>query len=186
MDQVIENNRAKEHWLRAEATKRAGADPLPGPAGDAFGKHGAIPIGSSGISVRRVVASDWQILKSLDSPIIKMLLELRQNPTTTAEIPIETEEEWELAFQFTRPVAAVREALAQGRDKFREQARGEVGDTLDESVVSLIRIAVLEQIRRSWSTAVSYRQEMEEKGEVHFFPVAEENPKMASAGGSST
>ncbi len=185
MADVIEtNHHVHETLLSLEAGRRAGADPLPGPAGDAFALHGDIRVGP--FTVRRVVASDWKILKAIDSPIIKMLLELRQDPTSTAEVPIEPEEEWELAYQFTRPVAEARAALAQGRDKFRAAASAQIGDAIDEPLIKLISSAVLEQIRRSWLSAVSYKQQLEKEGEVTFFPVAEANPKMASAGGSIT
>lgn len=183
---TLENNRLHDHWLKQEAHKRAGADPLPGPAGDAFALNGAIKIGSSGLSVRRVVAADWQFFKAVDSPILKMLLELRQNPSGTVEVPVTTEEEWEMAYQFTRPVGEVRSALAQGRDKFRNIARDHIGDQVDESVVSLIRLAVIEQVRRSFQSAVTYKQEMEKEGEVTFFQDAEANQRTASAGGLTT
>ena len=183
---VIENNRLRDHFLKGEAQKRASADPLPGPAGDAFAIHQGIKIGSSGLVVRRVVATDWQILKALDSPILKMLLELRQNPSATVEVPITVEEEWEMAYQFIRPVAEVRATLGEGREQFREMARSQVGDQIDESVVGLIRLAVLEQVRRTFETALAYKQEMEKDGEVTFFQDAGTNPATALAGGSTT
>lgn len=186
METTTENNRVKEFYLKSEAQKRAGADPIPGAAGDAFSLHGDIKIGSSGITVRRVVASDWQIFKAIDSPILKVLLELRQNPNSEVEVEVTTDEEWEMAYQFTRPVSECRKALVNGKDAFTQAAREHIGDLIDVSVVSLIRLAVMEQVRRSFQSAITYKQEMEKEGEVTFFPDAEANPKMASAGGSTT
>lgn len=165
------------HILENEAAKRANADPLPGPAGDAFAKNGPIEVGPH--VVREVVASDWKVLKALDSPIIKMIMEMRQNPNSNVEIDVTDDEEFQIAFQFTRPPKVVREAMAKGKEAFTETAVLEIGDKIDSPTIKLIQAAVMEQIRRSWITAVSYKEKLEEKGEVRFFQDSGKNPETA-------
>lgn len=158
------------HFLQNEAAKRTNADPLPGPAGDAFAKYGPIKI-TDALSVRPVVASDWKVFKTLDSPILKMLQELRQNPTNPQMVDVTDLEEYMLALQFTRTPKEVRKILEGGVDAFKEAAQDLIGDGIDDPLVKLIQIAIVEQVKRSWVTAVSYATALEEKGEVHFFPV---------------
>jgi len=174
MEHAVDQDRLKQHFYRTEATKRANADPLPGPAGDAFALHGEIAVGPH--SVRRVVASDWKILKALDSPIVRMLLELRQNPSSVAEVSVSAEEDWEIAYQFTRPIAESKSLIAKGRDEYRKVAECEIGDQIDEPTINVIRAAVLEQIRRSFLSAISYQQKIDNGGETTFFPGAGATP----------
>src|ERR1017187_6604772 len=106
--------------LREEANKRAAADPLPGPLADAFLK-GAIPWGD-GRFVRRVVASDWKILKGLDSPIFRQILEPQKDPTLREETVYSDEEQWEMCWQFTHSPADNRALMAKGRPAYRAEA----------------------------------------------------------------
>ncbi len=173
----------QDHFLKNEAAKRANADPLPGSAGDAFGRFGPIPIAESGISVREVVASDWKIMKAVDSPIIRLLMEIRQNPKNPT-LEITDDEQNQLALHFTRTPKELRAILADGgKEKFFQMATDEIGDKLSGSVVRLITATVIEQVRRSFSTAVSYREKMEKEGDVRFFLDSGTSPETDSAGG---
>jgi len=167
---VPQRSVADLHILENEAAKRANASPLPGPVGDAFGKYGPITIGE--IIVRPIVASDWKIFTAVDSPIIKMLMEFRQNPAAPMQVEITDDEECMLCYQFTRPVKEARETLAKGLDHYKQVACEEMGDKVDAPVLKLIQSAVMEQIKRSWVTAISFKEKLEESGEVTFFQEA--------------
>jgi hypothetical protein len=156
----------KEFILRQMASDRASADPFPGPLSEAFCK-GAIQVGE--FQVRKIVASDWKILKALDSPILKFIQEMIQDPGQVPDVPVNDVEEWEVCLQFTRDPESVRELLSKGREVFRSAATKEIGDTVEAETVKIIVACVAEHIRRSWATALSYKAELEEKGEVTFF-----------------
>jgi len=172
----------REHYLRNEAAKRANSNPLPGPAGDAFGKNGPIKVGDSFL-IREVVASDWKVMAAIDSPIIRLLMEIRQNPEKP-NMAITAEEEAEIAFQFTRTPKECREVIKSGKEAFREKALEEIADKVDAVTISLMVAAVIEQVKRSFNTGISYREKMEKEGEVRFFlDSPETNPETGSAGG---
>lgn len=173
----------QEFAARSMASARASGDPLPGPLGDAFAS-GAIVV--AGIAVRKVVAADWVFFKQLNSPIIRMVQEMQQNPEAPEEITFTEEENWELAWQFTHTPAQLREVLAKGREALTAVAVSEIGDNWPTETVKFVGAAVMEQLERQWKTALKHKAEAEEKGEISFFRVAGASQKMASAGGSST
>jgi hypothetical protein len=105
------------------------------------------------------------------------------NPKAEPKIDVSDEEHAEVVFQFTRSAKECRTILKKGKDYFREQAI-EYMDTIDLHVAKTADAvaAVMEQIRRSWETALKYQAE-KEKGTVDF---KEATHQMASVGGSNT
>lgn len=167
----------REHQVGQMAATRAQADPLPGPLAHAFGPN-AIKIGG-GIWVRKMVASDYPILKALDSPIFRMMTELATSADKPDDVTFTDEEEWQMCWQFTNPVKRVRETLALGVQTLKDLARQEIGDTLPPEVVKLITPAIMEQLKRNITTALQYHQDMKDDGQVTF--LADTNPAKATA-----
>lgn len=184
---AVPEEKRLSHNLRIAASNRANGDPLPGALSAAFTKS-AIKVGPA--MVRKIVASDWIVLRALNSPIIKLVEELAQRGDDKAapppEVDITDQDEWDIAFQFTRAPSDVRKAMEGGPKEFRARAMEAIGDTLESATVKLIGIAVLEQIRRTWATPLQYKQDMDKEGEVTFFLDASQETKTASAGGSNT
>ncbi len=176
-----------DRGLRLSASNRANGNPLPGALSDAFTKS-AIKVGP--VMVRKIVASDWIVLRTLKSPIIKLVEELAQranNPELPPpEVDVSDQDEIDIAFQFTRMPGDVRAVLANGVEAFRSAASAKIGDELEAATVKLIGVAVMEQIRRTWATPLKYKQEMEQDGEVTFFLDSSREKMTASAGGSNT
>ncbi len=180
-DETVETlppEKAREYAWKREAEARASADPLPGPLGDAFAAD-AIMVGN--IGVRKIVASDWQFFKKINSPVLRVVQEILQNPNSELNLEVDPAEYWAVVWQFTHTPKQCRDAFAKGEDDFRALVAEEVGDSQDEAIVNLIIAAVMEQIKRSWSTALQYKSGME-KDEGINFPQAGAS-KMASAGG---
>jgi hypothetical protein len=159
------DNHIVEHALLAKASARANGDPFPGPLAEAFCK-GSIKVGE--YTVRKIAASDWTILRQLKSPLITLIQDIHQEPGTVPEVPISKEQEWELAFQFTHPVKDTRDLLELGEDHFKEAVLAFIDSGVDEIVVSLICRAVIEQIKRSWETALKHKADLEEKEGISF------------------
>ena len=165
-----------DHAANVLATKAAeqaaGALPLPGSVGDAF-STGPIQVGQ--FSVRKIVAYDWRILQRLNNSL------LRQLSTVGSDNPVESDDdsEWQLIWILTHTLDEVDHALKQGN--FDSLCRNEIGG-LDSPIVVQLMDAVVEQIRRSISTVLSY-SEKEQEGEKKITAPAFNTPPMASAGG---
>ncbi len=183
---LLGEEKVLRHNLITAATSRANGDPLPGPLAAAF-CEGAIRIGSSGLLVRKVVANDWVIFKKVNSPMLRLIEELNQAAGKldhpAPDVAMTDEEEFELCYQFTRPISEVRSVLNQGLEKFKNAALVSIGDLHSDIVVKLITAAIVEQIKRAWQTANQYAGEMKEDGEVTFFRDTNPEPGTASAGG---
>ncbi|MDE2097606.1 MAG: hypothetical protein KGL39_10195 [Patescibacteria group bacterium] len=143
--------------LRQEAMKRAAADPLPGPLSDAFLKD-AVDVGK-GIFVRRVVASDWHILKALNSPILRQLLELQKDETLREETEYSDLEQAEMVYQFTHSPKQCRELLKMGREIFSSTSQDYCDTSVDFSQMPMIIAAITKQLSDCISASVSYGAE---------------------------
>ena len=144
---------ALERQLQTDARRRAAADPLPGPVAEAF-LEGPITIGKW--TIRRVVLSDWAILRGLKSPIIQQMLEMQKPLEIRETVPYTDEDGWEMIWQFTHTPAENRALLAKGRSVYRETAITEIGDAIEVGEGELIVQAVNQQIMRSFATAVKH------------------------------
>lgn len=179
---------ARDLNLRAEASKRASADPLPGPLANAFGP---LSLKVCGMEVRPLVAYDWAIMKSMNAPIYRQMLEWMQNqdhPEKADLIEFTDQEGWELIFLLTRSCEEADEVFEKGKQAFSRAARREIGMKLHTAQVSLLAEACLKQIQAHMETMVKYTAEAEEKKEgegvpLPFLTSAGMSPATASAGG---
>jgi hypothetical protein len=155
--------------LESLANSRAEQDPLPGPALNAFTKG---QIKAAGHFVRKFVAYDHVILKQLDSPLRRMMLELAKPPELQEKMENSDQENWDLCLQFTIPVNEAEELIEQGVDVFKKAAKERVGKAWDESEVSFVILAVFQQLKNSVEAANKYAAEAKDAKEISFFQEA--------------
>lgn len=166
-----------------QAGHAAAADPLPGPLLDAF-----LPpeLTAAGIKLRPLVASDWAILKKIDSPILKELQATALDPNLPKpEIKYEEEDIWELLFIFSTPPERLRREMTMGRENFRNVAMQLTADKLPFEVVMQRRQileALAQNIVRPFATRLAHQPAGRDAPES--FRAAP--PATASAGGSIT
>ena len=170
----------ERHSRRVSATAEASADPLPGPLADAFP---TVDIIVHGIHVRPVVAADFPILRKLQSPRYRQMLEAAKPPELRTPTEFTDEDGWEMIYQFTNPALAVELALAQGRAHFRRIAHEQIGMRMNPFIAAQVAEAVGEQMKRSYETALRYKAAGEAK---EVFTAPPPASTTASAGGSIT
>jgi hypothetical protein len=166
------SDHAKEVLATKAAEKEAGALPLPGPAGDAF-SSGPIQVGE--FSVRKVVAYDWRILQKLNNSLLRQLSAVGNGQ----QIDSDDDSEWQLIWILTHTLDEVDAALKAGN--FNAKCRNEIGG-LDGPLVTELCEAVMEQIKRSVSTALKYA-EKSDAAEKKITQLATDIQQTASAGG---
>lgn len=164
----------REEWVercRREGAKgRANAEVLPGPLAGAFPTEAGREV--AGLRMRPLVHYDYVILRRLDSPLYRKVLELGKPESDRQEVAFEDEDGYEMVWQFTRPVKEVAGVLARGRQAVRQAAVEEIGQRLGAlEVQELVRLAVENFVAAS-STAVGYRTPSGEGGEVFTGPPA--------------
>jgi hypothetical protein len=167
---------ATEVILTEQASKRASADPLPGPLKEVFCDG---PIEIAGKIVYKVVPRYFAALKALDSPIISMLQDVVQTGKVDTELT--DEQAWEICWIFTHTGKEVRAVLDKGPKCLKEASQNEVGDS-DDYPVNLVTIAVMEQLKRHLSTAMKHGAEAVDKGAVSFFRDSAMLPSGATVG----
>lgn len=152
--QIIEKSR--EFALSQEASKRAAADPLPGALSEAF-LTDAIDCGH-GLKVRRLVASDWIILKWLNSPLYRGVLESQKPVEIREDIGYEDFEGYEMVWQFTHTPAVNRALMAKGREVYKTTAFEDIGDTHSLETLSNAIEAIGKQVAASLETKVAFNE----------------------------
>jgi hypothetical protein len=176
--------------------RRANAEPLPGPLATAFTLD---ELKVFGFTLRPVVASDFILLKRLNSPLYRQTFALAEHARQikAGEIPpdaaapatqYDDEECVEMIYQFTRPLAEVRAALQRGREKFRETALTAVTDAIPIAQMDAyprLVTTVIENFTAAFSTAVQYSAAGKDENETVFTTPAAAGAT-ASAGGSTT
>lgn len=151
---------------RNDASRRAMADPLPGPLTEAFLSE---DIMVDEIRVRPVMAGDFVLFKQLNSPIYRNILEADKPESERKEMILEDDSEaFQMIYQFTRPAFEVRNALKLGMESFKETAMREVADKYHPEKVARLVSAVAEQVRRSFGTAQKYGSDREPEGQKSF------------------
>lgn len=188
----------RELVLRGEASKRASADPLPGPLANAFA---SLPISvtvstingeQKEYKVRPLVAYDWAMFKQLNSPVFRMMQEIMQVGVEKAEmINAEPHEDWELCYLLTRPCAESDRVFMKGRAGFTQSAKEEFGFQLDTAQIVELMKACLEQVRAHMSTMTKYAVQAEAQdapagSPESFFANSSQQNQTGSAGGSDT
>jgi hypothetical protein len=151
MGDVLEltEEQRRDAALHQEAVRRANADPLPGVLYRAFDPP-PIDIGN-GLMVRPAVASDWKVMKWLESPLWKSFLELQKDEKIREEVAYTDEEQYEMTWQFTHAPAVIRALMAQGREKFRQTCI-EWADTITLSALPDAIQAIQKQVILSFTS----------------------------------
>lgn len=175
---------ATDQFLKNEAAKRAGADPLPGPLTQAFGPEN-IQVGK--YSVRPIVAYDWAILKLINSPVYRQMLEVMQEGEKAKSVEPKDAELWQLIYVLTRPCMEVKRVFDKGEQALRDAADIEIGMNLNPMEVSQLSAACFVQVQGFMATMVKYAPAEEKEGEDKSgFSSAGPAPATVSAGGSIT
>lgn len=175
----IDEERLVRHAIDVQAGSRAAADPLPGPLAEAFKP---LNIQVEGFTIRPLVAWDWAIMKTLNSPIYRQMLEVMQLGDKAEQVPSEPSEMWELIYLLTRPCEEADKVFQRGADAFRDAAKREIGFKLNLGQVSALGDQCINQIYAHMETMVKYAPK-ESEGTVVNFQQAEKDPTTVSAGG---
>lgn len=147
--------------------KAAMSDPLPGSLSLAF----PLPDKKVGtFAVRAPVAYDWTLLKALNSPIHRKILELNGDKAN-GETEFTDEEAWDICYQFTRPCKEVDRVFCNGGAKaIREASKELFAFNLQSFEIKPIVEAVIKQISLTWETAMKYSAEKDEDAASSPFP----------------
>jgi hypothetical protein len=152
-----------------QATRRANAEPLPGPLADAFGLGRTV----GGLRLRPVVAGDFPILRAVNSPFYRRTFSLAEHlrqikadeiPSTTPP-PVTPFDELEAAgmiYQFLAPIREVRESARAGREAFHQRAVAAVNRLVLPDQLTAVHAAVTANFSAAYDTAVEYEQISEE------------------------
>lgn len=170
----------KKQQRRRSKIAEANAEPFPGPLADAFA---GAPIKLDGFSVREFVPRDVAILKRLNSPFYRQILEAlkpreKRKPTDVADA-----DEWEVIYLFTRPCAEAEAKLNEGRAAYTQAARAAFADNprINIALYNDLYLVCAGRIVAAFRTAVAYQSRDSGDGTVFTPPPAA--PMTASAGG---
>lgn len=180
----MEDAQAQVNFERAaraqyQAKAEASMEPLPGPLADAFGPDTII----NGIRIRPVVHYDLVILRQLNSPLYRHMLEMGKPENERQEIKYTDDDGYMLVWQFTTPISQVREELGRGHESLKACALAATAYRLPPPVMAALITGVLDNFKRSFDVAVKYGAP-EKEGES--FSPSKPGPKTALAGGSTT
>lgn len=176
-------------------TRRANAEPFPGPLAQAFAED---PPNLHGFKLRPIVASDFILLRKLNSPLHKRTQAIAEHAQKIkaglvpedAPLPktdFEEEEAYEMIYQFTVPVSQARAELNKGREYFRECALRAVADKLDPLHITDVVAGVVRNFLATFATVIEHAAPKKEGGgEVVNFPAPPAAKATGSAGGSNT
>ena len=177
----------EEMHLEEEASKRASADPLPGPLAKAFGP---LNIAVDEYAIRPIVAYDWAIMKILNSPIYRQMLEFMQDGEKAALLEVQPHEQWELIYLLTRPCEEADKVFSKGAGEFSNAAKREFAFSTHPLKINKLFAACMEQLKNHMATMVKYAQEQEDDGakDSPLSPLssAGKPPATDSGGGSTT
>lgn len=105
---------------RHAAMAAAAAEPFPGPLKDAFA---AGPIRLGDYTVREFVPMDAAILRRIDSPFYRQILEILKPKEQRQPTPVADADEWAVIYLFTRSCAEAESKLNEGAAAFAQAAR---------------------------------------------------------------
>ena len=135
--------------------RQAAAEPLPGPAREAFAVNGDIMVGD--YRVRRFVDRDFEFLSALKHPLYLMMTSGMKGEEAPPDQYIPRgPAAWELCWIMTRPCAEVKKFIkANGLDGLKEAADAEFGEkTLAE--LTKLSEAVIHQMGVYWAPVLKY------------------------------
>lgn len=164
------------HQCRSEES--AHAEVLPGPLANAFGVDNVIMV--AGMEVRPIRASDWKLLKAINSPLYTQTVQSDEMIEAAKsgkladfkgkDIDYTEEDGIELCFIFTRHPKDCRSVLAKGREVFRETAMQEFGDKVSAQEMGEVMKAVAAQAQSAFSTALKYEASNGEDAKKNYSP----------------
>lgn len=173
----------KEMALEAMASRRAAADPLPGPLAKAFGPRAIRVVAEDGqeVSIRPLVAYDWVILKVINHPIYQQMLEIMQagDKAKPDEIKYEPKDQWALVYMLMNSCEEVADVLDSSQTAFEKAARRSVSMAFSPVDVDRLVGACSKQILGHMDTMVRYSQEVKEqeaKAGPDFLTLPGQNP----------
>jgi hypothetical protein len=173
-EQIISNpEHAAGVLLENAASRRASAHPLPGPLTQAFCSG---PIEVAGKTVHKVYPRTFQALAAVGSPLIGMIQDVIQGGKVDTEMS--DKDLWNVCWIFTHTPPEVRQMIVNGVNAIPEAAETEIGDGWDASVINLVWMGCMEQIKRHISTMLKFSAEAQEKGEITFFQDSATPPQM--------
>ena len=114
-------------------------------------------------------------MRARKSPILDQIAEMQKPEGQREEVRMTDEQQWEICWQFTHPIADVKAAFSKSPEELAKLAE-EFGDTESPQVMDLLLRAVIEQLRRTYETALSYAQEAKEGAQIDFFRDSGETP----------
>lgn len=112
----------KRQARRHTRMAKAGAEPFPGPLAAAFAE-GPIKIGR--FTVREFVPMDAAILRRINSPFYRQILEILKPRDKRKPTEYEDADEWAVIYLFTRPCDEAEAKLNLGLADFLRSARAE-------------------------------------------------------------
>lgn len=178
---------AAESARKAERDRhvaQANAEPFPGPLADAFA-NGPIRLGE--FTVREFVPMDAALLRRLDSPFYRQLLEILKPKEQRQATPCEDLDEWVVIYLFTRPCAEAEAVLNQGVAEFQRQARAAFAHNprLNLALYQDLFEACAHRIITAFDTALRWRTRDPEAlpGQAEVFTMPPPAKMTASAGG---
>lgn len=171
----------KEKARRDRRIAQANAEPFPGPLDAAFAQ-GPVQIG--GFTVRELVPIDVKLLKRLDSPFYRQMLELLKPKEQRQRTPVADEQEWEIIYLFTRPSLEAEAELDRSLAGFRHAARLAFAHNprINVAVYQRLYNACANRIIRAFATAVAY-EARSLCGDDEVFTTPPPEPTTASVGG---
>lgn len=155
-DEQIEKYLARK--AQAEATRRVGATPLPGPLLDAFDPPTVV---IAGLTMLPITAGHIAILQRIDSPLLRAVERMQSPGDATAKDDDDEagiEGTVETLYVFATEPRELRQTIAKGRELFREAAMQAVGDGLPLRLVGEVTRALGEYFARSFATSIEYEQ----------------------------
>lgn len=165
------------HVQRLNAALVAATDPTPGPLAEALSEE---PIRVGQFTLRPIVARDLILLKELDSPYHRALLNEARPEEDRKPVTFQHEELFEAFYLFAVPLREARAQLAKGRPAYRAAALETVADAMPVHQVAELAPAIERLFVRAFATRVAYgpKKAVEEN-----FPTP---PPTVSAGGSTS
>lgn len=181
--------------LQSAASSRAASDPFPGPMAMVVDGGFVDVMTSRGkITFRPLVASDLVVLRKLNSPVYRELLEMGTPEEARTKVEYTDEDVFDIVYQFTNPIKEIRQLVKKGNDIYHETAMSEVGDKFNVADTAPLIAGFQTIVLGSTATMVEHEipvaTELDDKGNK--VPISQEKRPdffvngTDSAGASST
>ncbi len=172
-------SRMAAHARRETEALAAQTTALPGALKDAFP---AQPVTVGPLTLVEMTPSHRLLLEQIDSPFIRHLRELAKPVEDRVAVSYDGAEVFEALFVLTRQPRESRQALAAGRQGFRETALAATADQLGMADEPKVLDAIVEIFRRAFAPQVGITAATTQEGEEQNFTSPPPEPT-ALAGG---